>query len=157
MYIYGLPGGGDAATHKPVVYDPSTSSLVLLDQWPNNTTVMGTSYEPVYTGLMNVDSVSAGFATMMRVGNAAYISGRFMVIPDSAGAITEVTISLPWDSRISKEVLSGTGFSVGPGYQIGAQIEGEPVNGRALFRFTSTSTNPIEFSYIFQYFIDDQP
>jgi hypothetical protein len=58
---------------------------------------------------------------------------------------------LPWTSAlVGPGTLSGTGFN--SDYQVSAQITGD-FNGRALFKFASPTTNPVNFSFSFQYYI----
>jgi hypothetical protein len=157
IYIGSLSTTDVIADSRPLLMD-NTGRLILLNTWPsgNSRVYVDTTYTPDFTALNNVASVSGGITAVMRIGNIVHVSGLITISPDSAsGTHTSLEISLPWfTTQGNKYTCTGTGFN--SDYQMGAQIVGDPANNKALFKFASLTTNPVDFSFSFQYIINTQ-
>ena len=154
FYIHGLSAANTTGTYKPIVYDASSDKIAWLNTWPGSTTLsMDTAYVPVFTGLNNIDSVSGGTLSVIRVGSTVHVEGYVTIDPTNAsGTYTSVEMSLPWATNISKK-YSCTGIGFNFDYGMGAQITGDPSTNKALFKFVSTTTNAADFIFSFQYTI----
>jgi len=153
IFIYGLTNTDDPPTYKPVGYDAATGKLATLNNWPGagSGKITDTTYMPFCTGLENVEGITGKITSATRVGNTVHVSGLITVDPISAsGTNTLLNISLPWVSHLLfASECTGTGFNFD--YQMGAQIIADGASRKALFKFASLTTNPIDFSFSFQY------
>jgi hypothetical protein len=155
IYMLGLRSTSDATTYKPLGFDSNTGKLAWMNAWPSSSgsglTIKDTSYSPVFTAFNNVKNVSGSITGATRIGSTVQVSGVITVTPDSAsGANTSLEISVPWLSNgWGPGAVSGTAFNAD--YQVSAQITGSFDMNKALFKFSSVTTNPITFSFSFQY------
>jgi hypothetical protein len=82
---------------------------------PQQTTASGT-YTPTWTGIANVDSVTAFSSQYMRVGDTVTVSGWVTINATADNTPTSLSFSLPISSNTSSvNYLNGTGVAQGGG------------------------------------------
>jgi hypothetical protein len=115
---------------------------------PQQTTASGT-YTPTWTGLANVDSVTAFSCQYMRVGDTVTVSGWVTINATVDTTPTSLSFSLPINSDTSVvNRLNGTGVSQGGG--IAACLSGYGSNFGE-FEVIPTVDTDVNYSFIFTY------
>lgn len=113
-------------------------------------------YTPAGVVVTNLDSVTPGEFTWMRIGNTVHCAGQVAVDPTSASAFTRFTLELPIASTLASDNCAGGGA----GFQAAAAQEacyvdgvvGAPGTARVQFYATSSSSHAMRV--VFQYEIE---
>lgn len=115
---------------------------------PQQTTASGT-YTPTWTGLANVDSVTAFSCQYMRVGDTVTVSGWVTINATADNTPTSLSFSLPINSDTSVvNRLNGTGVQQGGG--VAACLSGYGTNFGEFEVLPSVDT-AINYSFHFTY------
>ena len=115
---------------------------------PQQTTASGT-YTPTWTGLANVDSVTAFSCQYMRVGDTVTVSGWVTINATVDNTATSLSFSLPINSDTSVvNRLNGTGVQQGGG--VAACLSGYGTNFGEFEVFPSVDTS-VNYSFHFTY------
>jgi hypothetical protein len=115
---------------------------------PQQTTASGT-YTPTWTGLANVDSVTAFSCQYMRVGDTVTVSGWVTINATVDNTATSLSFSLPINSDTSVvNRLNGTGVEQGGG--VAACLSGYGTNFGEFEVFPSVDTS-VNYSFHFTY------
>lgn len=122
-----------------------------VSQW--NTTqqdVRSGTYTPTSTSVTNVDSSTNYKAQWLRVWNVVTVSGKIWITPTAPWATTELHITLPVSSVFAAEQdcawVAANGID-----NLNGRVFADTSNSEAFFRFTSTGTSEVDFSYHFTY------
>jgi hypothetical protein len=115
---------------------------------PQQTTASGT-YTPTWTGLANVDSVTAFSCQYMRVGDTVTVSGWVTINATVDNTATSLSFSLPINSDTSVvNRLNGTGVEQGGG--VAACLSGYATNFGEFEVLPSVDTS-VNYSFHFTY------
>jgi hypothetical protein len=115
---------------------------------PQQTTASGT-YTPTWTGLANVDSVTAFSCQYMRVGDTVTVSGWVTINATADNTPTSLSFSLPINSATtSVNYLNGTGVAQGGG--VAACLSGYGTNFGEFEVLPSVDTS-VNYSFHFTY------
>jgi hypothetical protein len=115
---------------------------------PQQTTASGT-YTPTWTGLANVDSVTAFSCQYMRVGDTVTVSGWVTINATVDNTATSLSFSLPINSDTSVvNRLNGTGVEQGGG--VAACLSGYGTNFGEFEVLPSVDTS-VNYSFHFTY------
>lgn len=115
---------------------------------PQQTTSSGT-YTPTWTGLANVDSVTAYSCQYMRVGDTVTVSGVVGINATVDNTATSLSLSIPINSNIGTiSYCAGTGVDIGGGPA--ASIVGYGSNF-AEFGVTPSVDTTVNYSFHFTY------
>ena len=115
---------------------------------PQQTTASGT-YTPTWTGLANVDSVTAFSSQYMRIGDTVTVSGWVTINATVDNTSTSLSFSLPINSNTtSVNYLNGTGVAQGGG--AAACLSGYGSNFGEFAVYPSVDT-AINYSFHFTY------
>lgn len=107
------------------------------------------SYTPTGTGVANVDSVTPGLATYIRVGDIVSVAG-FMSVNHTANATaTVVRLSLPIASDLAAQ--DDLGGACGAEDNLGGMVEADDTNNEALFRWEAPTSASRFVAYSYQY------
>lgn len=107
------------------------------------------SYTPTGTGVANVDSVTPGLATYIRVGDIVSVAG-FMSVNHTANAdATVVRLSLPIASDLAAQ--DDLGGACGAEDNLGGMVEADDTNNEALFRWEAPTSALRFVAYSYQY------
>jgi hypothetical protein len=113
--------------------------------------VTASTYTPTLTNVSNLDASTAYQAQYLRIDNTVTVSGRVDVNP-TAGASTQLGISLPLGSNIgATEDVGGVAFASGIAGQ-GAAIRGDAVNDRAEMVWVAVdlTNQPMYFTFSYR-------
>jgi hypothetical protein len=100
--------------------------------------VFSGTYTPTLTNTTNIATSTANSNQYMRVGNTVTVSGSVTVDATTAGANTQLRMSLPISSTFSGgNNLGGTGASISSG-----------AYGNSMAIFAETGTNTAEFRWL---------
>jgi hypothetical protein len=107
------------------------------------------SYTPTGTGVANVDSVTPGLATYIRVGGVVSVSGFMSVNHTTDATATVVRLSLPIASDLAaQDDLAG---ACGAEDNLGGMVEADDTNNEALFRWEAPTSASRFVAYSYQY------
>lgn len=105
-------------------------------------------YTPAATAVANIDGVTVYDAIYSRVGDVVTVSGRVDIDATSAGATTQMTLTLPIATTMTaQQDLSGSFKGISNGDGGGIYNNGN----KPQFHFTPTSTASQIFFYTYQY------
>jgi hypothetical protein len=125
-----------------------TSAGDVITVAPQQTTASGT-YTPTWTGLANVDSVTAFSCQYMRVGDTVTVSGWVTINATVDNTSTSLSFSLPINSDTSVvNRLNGTGVQQGGG--VAACLSGYGTNFGEFEVLPSVDTS-VNYSFHFTY------
>ena len=125
-----------------------TSAGDVITVAPQQTTASGT-YTPTWTGLANVDSVTAFTSQYMRVGDTVTVSGWVTINATVDNTSTSLSFSLPINSDTSVvNRLNGTGVQQGGG--VAACLSGYGTNFGEFEVLPSVDTS-VNYSFHFTY------
>lgn len=107
------------------------------------------TYTPTGTGVANIDSVTPGLATWMRVGDIVSVSGFMAVNHTTLGDATVVRLSLPVASALAAQ--DDLGGACGAQDTLGGMVEADDTNDEALFRWEAPTSASRFVGYSYQY------
>jgi hypothetical protein len=113
------------------------------------------TYTPTITNTTNITSTSALACQYMRVGSAVTVSGHVTINPATAGAYTEIGISLPIASDLSDSSLAGMAAQAqGSGIGTAGFVGSDAANDRAKLGFTCSADDASRnWTFTFTYLV----
>lgn len=137
-----------AADGEVLTYDLGTTTWVPAAASTVAVLDSGT-YTPTGTGVTNVDSVTPGLATYMRIGDIVSVAG-FMAVNHTTNAdATVVRLSLPIASAFTAQ--DDLGGACGAQDNLGGMVEADDTNDEALFRWVAPTSATRFIAYSYQY------
>lgn len=110
------------------------------------------TYVPTYTAVTNVDSAtSLGTEFYVRIGDTVIVFGAVSINATTAGAATEVGVSLPIASNISSSTGPWGSASATDVAARGFGFENDGTNDRAAMKGFASVDTAVTYTYVFGY------
>lgn len=133
-----------------------TVELVKIDT--NTWLVLGTCpnygvFTPAGANVANCTSVSTFQCQWTRDGNIIDMNGTVAIVPASAGATTQASLTVPIASALNDTINDASGVAVSPGATQYVGFLRADGAGKLLFQFTSGGTSNVSFRFNAKYLI----